>query len=217
MSSTQKRRSREPQQARSLETRAKILQAALTAFAEHGFAAANIRDIAEKAGATHPMITYHFGGKDKLWRAAVEEMFLQLRREVNVSSAEMSSEPVRAFKQLVVQYVRYCARHPEHARITISETVAGGARLKWMVQKFVKRDHEALLPILEDLMKSGILPQTDPMAFLYSFVGMCQLPFVLAQEAKEAFGVSIVSEKQIVEHTETVFQLLFRESAKPYL
>jgi AcrR family transcriptional regulator len=48
-------------------TRAALLQAATTVFAEQGYDGARVRDIAERAGANIAAINYHFGGKQPLY------------------------------------------------------------------------------------------------------------------------------------------------------
>lgn len=64
--STAKRPARK-QQKRSIQTRQKLLDAALEAFSENGFKGTSTRDIAERAGVHHPLITYHFKNKEELW------------------------------------------------------------------------------------------------------------------------------------------------------
>jgi len=202
---------RKPQQARSADTKARILDAALKVFAKQGFDAASIRDIADLAGATHPMITYHFGSKDELWRAAVEAMFDRIEREVVEPAARIENDPILRFKLQTVLYVRYCAAHPEHAQITISESVRGGERLTWMVKRFVKRNHAVMIPEIKLMMQLGVLPKASVVGMLYALAGMCQLPFVIAREADIAFDADLFAEKAIRQHTDVVFQLLFRE------
>ncbi len=63
------------QQQRSLVTQKKLLEAAIEAFSENGFKGTSTRDIAERAGVHHPLITYHFKNKDLLWRAAAQRVF----------------------------------------------------------------------------------------------------------------------------------------------
>src|SRR5271169_3036434 len=70
---------RRAEQQRSLETRASILNAAITEFAERGFEGASIRSIADRLGLQHPLITYHYRSKDILWRAAAEHAFAEIR------------------------------------------------------------------------------------------------------------------------------------------
>jgi AcrR family transcriptional regulator len=52
-------------------SRAAILAAARSAFTEHGYARATIRDIARRAGVTHGLVMMHFGSKEQLFLAAV--------------------------------------------------------------------------------------------------------------------------------------------------
>ena len=54
------------------DTRAKILDAALAEFAEHGFAGARVDRIAAQAGINKAMIYYHFTSKDRLYESAIE-------------------------------------------------------------------------------------------------------------------------------------------------
>ena len=48
------------QQQRSIVTQHKLLDAAIAAFSENGFKGTSTRDIADRAGVHHPLITYHF-------------------------------------------------------------------------------------------------------------------------------------------------------------
>ncbi|MDO5503530.1 MAG: TetR family transcriptional regulator [Actinomycetia bacterium] len=60
--------------------RARIRDAALARFAEHGFARTHLKDIAADAGVTTPLITHHFGSKDAL-RAECDRHVAALIRE----------------------------------------------------------------------------------------------------------------------------------------
>ncbi|MEV4172559.1 TetR family transcriptional regulator [Nonomuraea sp. NPDC049709] len=51
--------------------RAAILEAARQSFAERGYARTTLRDIAQRAGVTHGLITRHFSSKERLFLAAV--------------------------------------------------------------------------------------------------------------------------------------------------
>jgi len=68
---------RRPQQ-RSVETRDRLVDAALQEFATHGFEGATTREIARRAGVALAALPYHFTTKEALWRAAADRIFALL-------------------------------------------------------------------------------------------------------------------------------------------
>jgi AcrR family transcriptional regulator len=92
---TRKRATRGPLPARGGyrkgdETQRRILETALHAFGEAGFAATSTRKIAEAAGVTLPAIQYYFGGKEGLYRACAEQILSEYRRHA-ASAAEAAA------------------------------------------------------------------------------------------------------------------------------
>ncbi len=65
-----KHRQRAPSR-KSLETRARILNAAETLFSERGFEGASIREIAQLAGVQAALVHHHGGGKETLFATVV--------------------------------------------------------------------------------------------------------------------------------------------------
>ncbi|WP_131742871.1 TetR/AcrR family transcriptional regulator [Actinomadura roseirufa] len=63
-----------------LTARARIREAALRHFAEHGFARATIREIARTAGVSPGLVRHHFGSKESLRQACDDYALDQLRR-----------------------------------------------------------------------------------------------------------------------------------------
>lgn len=61
-------------------TRAALIEAAAAIFAEKGFEAGSIRSITQRAGANIAAVTYHFGGKDGLYREVLRAMIAKLDR-----------------------------------------------------------------------------------------------------------------------------------------
>ena len=56
------------------DTRHRLLEAALLVFAEKGYDGAGIREIAQRAQANSALVTYHFGGKEGLYREALRSI-----------------------------------------------------------------------------------------------------------------------------------------------
>jgi TetR/AcrR family transcriptional regulator, cholesterol catabolism regulator len=74
------------------ETRARILAAAAAWFADQGYAATSIRDIAREVGVTVGAIYVHFASKDRLLAAVYEEGVRRIGEAVD-AAIQSSNEP----------------------------------------------------------------------------------------------------------------------------
>jgi TetR/AcrR family transcriptional regulator len=64
---------------RSAETKARILDAAVREFSEHGLAGARTEQIASAAGVNKALLYYYFESKEKLYSAALEMLSARVR------------------------------------------------------------------------------------------------------------------------------------------
>ena len=55
----------------SPDSREALIGAALTVFAQKGYEGATVKDLADAAGVNVSLVSYHFGGKENLYRACV--------------------------------------------------------------------------------------------------------------------------------------------------
>src|SRR6202041_3770410 len=75
------------------DTRAKIIDETVRCIVEEGFAAATAKHVAERAGVTWGVIQYHFGDRNGLLMAVVDDGVARLLG--NLSSADVSELPLR--------------------------------------------------------------------------------------------------------------------------
>lgn len=197
------------------ETRARILQCALDVFAAQGFAAASVRDIASAASVNHGLIRYHFGDKEGLWKAAVAFLFERLHAETAVPPEEAELSRYDQTRARLRRYVAYCARHPEHARIMVQESVVDSERLRWAVTNFIRPDHEALAQTLNELMAEGVYPRVPLHSLMYILSAAAQTIFTLAAEVRLIYGIDACDDSVIEAHADTLLILLFEHRAHP--
>lgn len=72
---TDQPKTRRPRQRRKEERPGEILAAGLSVFAEHGFSAARLDDVAERAGVAKGTIYLYFSTKEELFEAVVRDAF----------------------------------------------------------------------------------------------------------------------------------------------
>lgn len=198
-----------PRAKQKKETRAKILQAALELFAEKGFEGASVRDIAGRAGVFHGLIKYHFDNKDALWKAAVDFLFQRQRDEMANPSDFDSLSPKEQARNWLRRYVHYCARHPEHARIMVQESLRDTERLRWAVDTHITPVHKSVRDITDAWRKAGVYPQIPDHAITYIISAAAQSPFMLAPELKHGKGIDMSNEAQIDAYADALITFLF--------
>ena len=151
------------QQQRSIVTQQKLLDAAIEAFSENGFKGTSTRDIAERAGVHHPLITYHFKNKDTLWRAAADRVFRDFRRSLAASLEEHASEcPKERMASLVRAYVFYAKSQPALHKVMVQESSYPNPRLDWLIEAHLKPFFDATFAMIEELQAIGVAPAGNP-------------------------------------------------------
>ncbi len=207
-----RRRGRPARTARPVEeTRAAILQAALKLFSERGFEGAALRDIAALAQVEHSLVRYHFKDKDTLWRAALRHLIDHMNATMGESWRATRGRPaVERFERFVRDYVRYCAQHPEHARIMVQEAVGQNDRVAWIAEEIVRPQHRGFARLLETLMAEGHLPRVPVRSLIYILSAAAQAPFTLAGEVAAAYGIDTATEAEIEAHAQALIDLLVR-------
>lgn len=76
-------------------TRERILEAALDLFGERGLNGATVRDIAARAKVNVAAISYHFGGKEELYRAVAETVIGAIASRVRSRVGTLLAAPPR--------------------------------------------------------------------------------------------------------------------------
>ncbi len=111
---------------RAAKTRGAILKAAEEIFAERGFAATRLEDVAERVGIRRASIVYYFKDKRELYDAVLADVFggLQARIESALSSLDPLPDRVEAG---VCAWVDYVGGRPSFARLLLRE-IADGSR-----------------------------------------------------------------------------------------
>ena len=192
-------------------TKERILDSALKVFSEHGFDGTTMREVAATADVNHAMIRYYFSAKEQLWRAAVTRLFERIDIEIDYTGEFIEGlHTAEGFKEYLRRYVRYCAHHPEHARLMVQESIRGGARLKWAVDHFIRPKHELLAPHIRALIGEGRLPDVSLISLIYIIAAASQAPYMLSAEVKMVSGVDMLAPEAVEAHADAVVALLFR-------
>jgi AcrR family transcriptional regulator len=133
-----------PSRADGLATRNELLEAAGAIFAEHGYARATSKEICERAGANMAAVNYHFGGKDGLYSAVLEEAHHRLVSLESVEATALSDlDPRIKLRLLLTRIINEIARRDQ-----------GGWELRVLGREVLSQS-----PLIEGLLNNQIAPK----------------------------------------------------------
>lgn len=134
-------------------TRDAILRAARDLFTINGFASTTVREICQQAGVTAPVIYYHFGNKEGLFEAVVEDTlnlddFCDLLRE----KVAAFSDPWTKLRAYVGTYLTHYPTDLLNPGLHLDKsTQLNGASLRQLSSGI-----EAIYQLARDILQAGI-------------------------------------------------------------
>ena len=195
------------QQQRSIVTQQKLLDAAIEAFSEGGFRGTSTRDIADRAGVHHPLITYHFKNKDQLWRSAADRIFREFNISLVKAMAEIPETRPRARAETFIRtYVRYAHNQPALHKFILQESSQPSARLDWLVENHLKPLFDIVVRSLSELQELGIAPAGDP-AILFNMIRVSAGGLLaLSEEIKGTSNIDFGSDDNLDELADMIIR-----------
>lgn len=146
------------------------MKAAELVFAEHGFAAARLEDVAVRVGIRRASIVYYFRDKQQLYDEVLHDVFGELlaRFQTALGGSSPIMERVEAASAAWVSHV---GARPSVARILLWESAAGSAGRKSLVAQYTAPVIAAVTEALRDGQRQGIFQPIDPMHFIFTVAG----------------------------------------------
>jgi AcrR family transcriptional regulator len=197
-------------QRRTVETRERLLEAALPIFAAHGFEGATTREIAKRAGVALAALPYHFETKDALWRAAVDRIFALLHDAMAARLDALAGlEPRERLRRALRDFLAFAAAHPELHRFMLREGTAPSERLTWLVDRHVRPLYERLTRWFAAAQREGVVPPGRPEHLFYAMIGAASMPYAMAPEFALLTGRA--PDDHLDAHADLLVSLFLRE------
>ena len=167
-------------------SRAAILDAAETLFAEKGYATTSLREVGERAGTSRGTPAYFFDSKEGLYEAVLNRAFARAQREVLKAQARATAQGggvASLLRELVGSYMDFLSAHPTFIRLVERESLSGGRHLAQNMP------HLAALEAGLQAARSQLAPSEDPRQLLLSVMGMCWFPLSQSATLLPALGL----------------------------
>jgi TetR/AcrR family transcriptional regulator len=190
----------------SEERRAKIIDAALTLFAENGFNGTKTKEIAEAAGTSEPLLFWHFKSKEEIYREALKTLFGRhpVLPDIEQKIAEKDDHAV--FRELAMHVISHNRKDPRILRLAIYSTLDG-----FHLSEIVHQGGE-VGPTLPEILSDYIQKRIDDGAFQEQKAEIAAQIFVdllytcvLDKEAAISGPPLVYSDEEIVENLARIF------------
>ncbi len=177
--SSKSKKAAAPARPRSRQTRDDIVAAAARIFAEEGLAGARTDAIAAAAGVNKALLYYYFKSKEKLYEAALEDVFSDFNRQAMEVLTSPGSARAVLLRYVSIHFDFVSARH-QCAPLFQQLMRSGGGFLERLIRKYFTPRGRAMDQLLERGMRDGEFRSADRFHTAISIVGLIVFYFSAA-------------------------------------
>ncbi len=151
------------------ERREQLLHTAVGVFAEHGFHATSMNDVAEAAGVTKPVLYQHFSSKRELFIELLADIGAELRETIAKATADAAG-PRHQIEDGFRAYFRFVDEQTDSFKVLFGS----GARRDPEFASFARNVEESIAEAIAELIVIGGEPVSHGLTLAHSIVGMTE-------------------------------------------
>ena len=193
-------------------TRQSIIESALEAFAQHGYAGATTEIIAAQAGVTKRLIFYYFKTKSLLFTAVLEHSYAIMRTgELALNLDQLP--PKEAIRALVEWTFDFDFKHSHFVRLVMIENILQGRHMAKSVvlKEMAKRVIQQLGSVVARGIDTGVFRKDlEPVALHAIISSLCFFAVENRYTFAAQFGYNMASRKTHNKHKTLVVELVER-------
>jgi len=176
-----------PADMKSGELQSRVLDIAEELFAEQGYAATSVRQLANQAGVNPALVHYYFGSKRKLLTAVMDRALLPLADGISAMKASGSGR----VQDMATLLIKMAAEHPSMPRLITREVMLSSGETKEMFAKnYAPRLGGALPELFKKEQSAGrISKEFDAGAATLILLSLCIFPSIARSIAEPLLGI----------------------------
>ncbi|MGH8049219.1 MAG: TetR/AcrR family transcriptional regulator [Arenimonas sp.] len=176
-----------------------LLDSALRLFAIEGIAQCNMRKIAIEAHTTPAMIHYHFGDKDGLIKAVVDERVRQVTSVMHEVMTQKSLPAKTMLFNFMQSFIRITGLHPWVPKLVLREVYnEHGSLRESFMENFARNLSQLLLGLVKRAQEEGSLRKDlDASAMTYAFLSLAIYPVLSSPMVPDVLGLACDTESML--------------------
>lgn len=143
----------------------RILEASCIEFAEKGYAATKIIDIAKKVGLPKPNIYYYFQSKENLYRCVLESIIEPLLEAS--TPFDQYEDPAVALEEYIRTKIRISKEHPYASKVFASEIMHGAPHLTQEISDKLMQQTTQMTTRIDQWISEGKMEPVDAQHLLF--------------------------------------------------
>lgn len=151
------------------ERREQLLHTAVAVFAEHGYHATSMNDVAEAAGVTKPVLYQHFSSKRELFVELLADIGAELRDTIAKATADAAG-PRQQIENGFRAYFSYVGEHTDSFKVLFGS----GARRDPEFASFARSVETSIADAIAELIVVEGEPVAQRRILAHSIVGMTE-------------------------------------------
>jgi len=178
--------------------RQRILEVAVDLFAHKGYDAVSVREIAEAAEVTKPVIYYYFKNKRDLHDQLISEAF-QEANAIHESIYRSDAAPDEKLRQLMQAHFHFCLDNPDRIKL-LFDAMAGQNNID--EAKTFQDDAMKNFRVFSDFIRQGqnsghFSEQLDPFKVSLLFVGTINIFIMHQLQQKQTYLSDAVADEVV--------------------
>ncbi len=186
----------------------RIMAAAETVFAEHGFRGATVDEIARCAEMSKPNLLYYFHNKEALYRAVLEhtlDIWLKPLAEIDADK-----DPETEIRRYIARKIEASRKYPNASRIFASEMLRGAPVLGDYLRGALKALVARKCAVIERWIAEKKLAPIDPIHLIFMIWATTQHYADFAVQVKAVWGKGALRTKEFDRIEEAVSAIILR-------
>lgn len=143
-----------------------ILEAALGAFSDAGFAGTTLDRIAERAGLSKPNVLYYFASKEQIYTTLLDALLHRWLEPLAALSPE--GEPVEELLRYVHAKLEMSRTMPRESRLFAGEILHGAPHMLPSIKSYLAQLLEEKSAVIAAWVAEGRLAPVEPRHLLFS-------------------------------------------------
>jgi TetR/AcrR family transcriptional regulator len=172
----------------------RIITAAETVFAEHGFRGATVDEIAKRAEMSKPNLLYYFKNKKTLYRAVLDHT-LNFWLEP-LAELDADKDPESEIRRYIAHKLEASWKNPRASRIFASEMLRGAP----VLNSYLRGDLKSLVAdkcaVIEQWIAAGKLAPIDPIHLIFMIWATTQHYADFDIQVKAVWGKGALNKKE---------------------